>query len=140
MPAFAAGATIEQRYMGASREDARRTAGPQLAAFEAAGWAIASEAWASSTIAAMVPGATSSLPVAGGGTLVVTFRAERDADLPSRLSARLEDADAGSPLSAFTIRVIVILVVAAILVVAFALLANSYGGPAPTPVAIVLPS
>ena len=85
MPAFAAGATIEQRYLGASREDARRTAGPQLAAFEAAGWAIASEAWASATVAAMAPGVTSPLPGARGGTLVVTFRAERDADLPARL-------------------------------------------------------
>jgi hypothetical protein len=134
MAAFAAGATIEQRYPGASQEDARRAAGPQLSAFAAASWAVVSETWVPATAAA---GTLSSIPAASagkGGTLVVVFRADRDADLPPRLSLRLDDPEPRSTLTPFAIRVVVALIVAAVLIVAFAYVVGTA-----TP-SVVLPS
>jgi hypothetical protein len=133
MPAFAAGATIEQRYPGWSMEDARRAAGPQISAFAGEGWTIAGEAWRSATMSAVPAGSSPAVPAVGGGFLVVTFRAERDADLPMRLSTRLVEPEGPRMLSPFAIRIVVALVVAVLLLVLFAYLVNNYGMPVATP-------
>ena len=88
MAAFPAGTTIEQRYPGASEVDARGLAARQLAAFVAAGWIVTRETWAPASVAEPPTGAPPRLGGSNAGTLVVTLRAERDADLPVPMPGR----------------------------------------------------
>jgi hypothetical protein len=140
MAAFAAGAMIEQRYPGASEVDARGLAAPQLAAFAAAGWTVLRDAWRPASVADAPAGAPPPVAVSGAGTLVVTLRAERDADLPLRLAVGLDAPERRSPPSPYVIRVVVLLVAGVLLIVLFAYLANQAGAPLPPPAVVSLSS
>jgi len=133
MAAFPAGTTIEQRYPGASEVDARGLAARQLAAFVAAGWIVTRETWAPASVAEPPTGAPPRLGGSNAGTLVVTLRAERDADLPVRLAVGLDAPERRSAPSPFAIRVILLLLAGAVLIVLFAHLANQAGAGLPTP-------
>lgn len=102
MPTYAAGATVERRYPGPSADTARAAAGPQIAAFLSAGFMVSGERWEDDAARgapigdAIATGAISYL-AGSGGTLVLTFSATRDTDLPADLPAyRLEDPRAGT--------------------------------------------
>lgn len=88
--AYAAGATVERRYPGRSQEQARADADAQVQAFLAAGWKIASERWTEDASQgapigdAIATGAVSYL-AGSGGSLVITYVAVGDADLPADL-------------------------------------------------------
>ena len=122
---FAVGSTVEQRYPGSTKEAARLAAVQRIAAFEAAGWAIADERWEpASTTGVMDPVA---LPkhAAQGGTLVITFAAKQPADIPLTLSHQPMEPEERSPLVGYLIRLVAILVVFALAL----LLIMSIGGP-----------
>lgn len=90
MGAYAAGATVERRYPGRSQDEARAAADAQVQAFLRSGWKIAGERWLDDVSGgapigdAIATGAVSYL-AGSGGSLVITYVADGDADLPSDL-------------------------------------------------------
>ncbi len=134
MSTFAAGATLEQRYPGESEEAARAAARPRVAAFEAAGWTVASEEWVvaalPSTQADPLPPGAGRYAAARGGALVVTFLAARDAEVPPALGGMpAGEAPRGGP-SRYTLRIVIALVVIAAVMVLFVLLVSTPTGAA----------
>ena len=102
MATYAQGATVERRYPGPSADAARAAANPQIQAFLAAGFMISGERWEDDAGHgapigdAIATGAISYL-AGSGGTLVLTFTAARDADLPPDLPAyQLQDPRASA--------------------------------------------
>jgi hypothetical protein len=94
MATYEAGATVERRYPGPDADTARGAAEPQIAAFLAAGFTIASERWlddAASAGGAPIGDAIASGPLsylAGhGGALLITYRATIPTDLPVAVPA-----------------------------------------------------
>jgi hypothetical protein len=121
---FDVGATIEQRYLGTTKDTARLGAAERIAAFEAAGWAVGDERWEGASTSGADPLALPKF-AAQGGALVITFVATRPADVPPVLSPAALEPEAASPLSGYLVRLVVILIVFALVLV----LIMAIGGP-----------
>lgn len=130
MSTHPAGATVEQRYPGPSHDEARRLAGPQVRAFQAAGWTIADEAWMPATA---IPGA--------GGMMVVTYLAARDTEVPGlQADPRTAEPRVSSRPTTVTIRIAIILVIVVIVMILFAWFINqTVGLGGPSQVGLVAP-
>ena len=110
---FAVGSTVEQRYPGATAELARSSARGLVAAFETAGWAVREERWVADGAGSPDPaaGPPPPFPVVASGTLVVVFVATREASVPVSLRPQPVEREQGPRFSAYTIRLMVGLVV-----------------------------
>ncbi len=113
MGAYAAGATVERRYPGPSQDSAREAAEPQVQAFAAAGWKIAGERWEDDAASgapigdAIATGAVSYL-AGSGGSLVITYVAGVEAELPAVLPCYTERDPRADALEGFaTLKVII---------------------------------
>lgn len=124
MGAYAAGATVERRYPGPSQERAREAAERQVQAFVAAGWKIAGERWVDDAAAgapigdAIATGAVSYL-AGSGGSLVITYVAVADADLPAALPAYTERDPRASALEGIATAKVVIGIIAVVVFLLF---------------------
>ena len=93
MAAYAAGSTVERSYAGPNADTVREAAQPQIAAFLAAGFTIASERWAEDSTSGGTPvgdavaAGTISYLAGRGGTLVITYLATGPAELPIDMPA-----------------------------------------------------
>lgn len=136
MGAYAAGATVERRYPGHSQESARAAADPQIQAFVAAGWKIAGERWVDDAAAgapigdAIATGAVSYL-AGSGGSLVVTYVATTEADLPVVLPAYTERDPRADALEGIAAAKVVIGIVAVVVFLLFFLSVASQMGRMP---------
>jgi hypothetical protein len=122
---FAVGSTVEQRYPGTTRDAARLAAVQRIAAFEAAGWAIADERWDGASTSGVADPVALPKYAAPGGTLVITFVAKQPADIPLTLGHLPVESEERSPLAGYLIRLVVILIVFAVAL----LIIISIGGP-----------
>ncbi len=93
MATYAAGATVERSYAGPNADTVRGAAQPQIAAFLAAGFTIASERWAEDSTSGGTPvgdavaTGTISYLAGHGGALMVTYLATGPAELPVNMPA-----------------------------------------------------
>ncbi|MFN8630395.1 MAG: hypothetical protein U0838_08780 [Chloroflexota bacterium] len=99
-------------------------AAERIAAFEAAGWSVQDERWEGASTSGADPMALPKF-AAQGGALVITFVAARPAEIPPVLSAVSLEPEQASPVSAYLIRLAVILVAFAALLVLIVVI----GGP-----------
>jgi hypothetical protein len=113
---FAPGATIEQRYPGATPDLARASARDRIESFKALGWDVREERWVSEGIAVSSLYAGSSSSAVAPGWLVVVFVAVREASVPSSLVSRSVEAEPDARWSSYVVRLVVGLVIFAIVV------------------------
>lgn len=133
MSTYAAGATVERRYPGATQDGARFGAEAQVQAFLAASWMISSERWVDDTAGGAPIGdavATGSLSylVGSGGNLVITYVAARDTELPPMLPAYSgTDPRADNLQTLATFKVVAGIAAAVVFLLAFLSIASQMG-------------